>query len=148
MKRFLLALLTLTGMAWTASSCQFHLALQTKTSSADRMECPGPNDSLVGGGTVQGRQEAKGVWVAGGWGGEHTYPDGGEPLVVQSVAAWGKRSRSTVIYSSDVCSGVPPIALSRQALKVQNRENTEAPMPYALKEAAARCRHRLSSLEI
>lgn len=111
------------------------LALQAKASSAGRTERPGPNDGLVGGREEEGCQEAKEGprCLCGG----DTYPDCGEPLVVQFIAPWGrKKQRSWYLKKSCVCPQEFLKLLSAcRTWKVQNLGNhVEAPMHHSLKE--------------
>ena len=86
-------------------------------------------------GEEEGCQEAKEGprWLCGG----DTYPDCGEPLVVQFIAPWGKRKqRSWYLKKSRVCPQEFLKLLSAcRTWKVQNLENhVEAPMHHSLKE--------------
>ena len=112
------------------------LALQTKVSSAGHTQSPGPNDSIVGGRGGGGWPAAKeGPWWLGG---RDTYPDCGEPLVVQLITPWGKRrQRSWYLEKSYIHPQEFRKLLSAcRTWKVQNLENhTEARTP--LPEGAA-----------
>lgn len=61
--------------------------------------------------------------------GVHTYPDCGEPLMVQFIAAWGKRSQRSC-HLKKLCA----LRSSSDCF-----QNAEAPTPHPLKEAAASC---------
>lgn len=114
------------------------LALQTKVSSAGRTQCPGPNDSTVGG-------RGGGGWPAAEEGprqlcGGGTYPDCGEPLVVQLITPWGKRRQTSWYLEKSYIRPQEFLKLlsACRTWKAQNLENhTEAPMPLPEGAAAA-----------
>ena len=68
----------------------------------------------------------------GGLEGPHTYPDCGEPLVIQFIAAWGER-RQRSCHSKRLCTlRTFPVAFSMQALessKSGEHGGSHAPVP-------------------
>lgn len=97
--------------------------------------------------TEQGRQEAKGVAVAGGWEGS-TLTRTVESHWWYSLSLPGERGDRVLSPTAALCAPESPGCSELAGLESSKPENTEAPMPYALKEAAASCHHRLPFSEI
>lgn len=67
----------------------------------------------------------------------HTYPDGGEPLMVQFVTAWGERSQRSCHLKMLRALGSSSNRLRQEDLA----KRVEGPTPRPLREVAASCPH-------